>query len=123
MMDFGSLSMQKRREQRIRMVLPLRVSATDASDARFEELAHTLDIAPHGARLGAIRHQLKMGTTIVVQYRQHRLHCRVIWLRLLEGTKEYQVGVELLEKGKDVWGIDLNTVNTVEEPEAEVVTV
>jgi hypothetical protein len=43
-MDFGSLSMQKRREQRRRMVLPLRVSARDASDAQFEELAHTLDV-------------------------------------------------------------------------------
>ncbi len=122
-MDFGSLSMQKRREQRMRMVLPLRVLARDASDAQFEELAHTLDITPHGARLGAIRHQLKMGTTILVQYRQHKLHCRVVWLRLLEGTKEYQVGVELLVNGKDTWGLDLNTVNTVEEPEAELVMV
>ncbi len=120
-MDFGSLSVQKRREQRRKMVLPLRVSARDASDAQFEELAHTLDIAPHGARLGAIRHPLKMGTTIVIQYRQNRIHCRVVWTRLLEGTKEYQVGVELLENGRDTWGLDLRTVNTVEEPEAEVV--
>jgi hypothetical protein len=120
-MDFGSLSMQKRREQRRRMVLPLRVSARDASDAQFEELAHTLDIAPHGARLGAIRRPLKMGTTIVVQYRQHKLHCRVVWMRALEGTKEYQVGVELLENEKETWGLDLNIVNTVEEPEAELV--
>jgi hypothetical protein len=120
-MDFGSLGMQKRREQRRRMVLPLRVSARDASDAQFEELAHTLDIAPHGARLGAIRHPLKMGTTIVVQYRQHRLHCRVVWMRLLEGTKEYQVGVELLENERETWGLDLNTINTIEEPDAELV--
>ncbi len=122
-MDFGSFNKQKRREQRIRMVLPLRVSPRDASDAQFEELAHTLDVTPHGARLGAIRHQLKMGATILVQYRQHKLHCRVVWMRLLEGTKEYQVGVELLVNGKDTWGLDLNTVNTVEEPEAELVMV
>jgi len=121
-MDFGSLSMQKSREQRIRMVLPLRVSARDASDARFEELAHTLDITAHGARLGAIRHPLKVGTTIVVQYRQRKLHCRVAWMRLLEGTKEYQVGVELLENGKDTWGLDLNAANAVEEPDADLVT-
>jgi hypothetical protein len=107
------------------MVLPLRVLARDASDAGFEELAHTLDITAHGARLGAIRHPLKMGTTIVVQYRQRKLHCRVVWTRLLEGTKEYQVGVELLENGKDTWGLDLHPVKTVtvEEPEAEVVMV
>ena len=120
-MDFGSLSMQKRREQRRRMVLPLRVSARDTSDTQFEELAHTLDIASHGARLGAIRHPLKEGTTILVQYRQHRLHCRVIWIRLLEGTKEYQVGVELLENERETWGLDLQASDTVEEPEAELV--
>lgn len=120
-MDFGNLSMQKRREQRRRMVLPLRVSARDTSDARFEELAHTLDIAPHGARLGAIRRPLKEGTTILVQYRQHRLHCRVIWSRPLEGTKEYQVGVELLENERETWGLDLQAADTVEDPEAELV--
>jgi hypothetical protein len=118
--DFGSLSNQKRREQRIRMVLPLRVSARDASDAQFEELAHTLDIAPHGARLGAIRHQLTVGTAMVVQYRQNRLHCRVAWMRLLEGTKEYQVGVELLDNVKATWGLDLNATEA-EEPKAELV--
>jgi hypothetical protein len=64
-----------------------------------------------------------MGTTIVVQYRQHKLHCRVVWMRLLEGTKEYQVGVELLESERETWGLDLNTVNTVEEPEAELAMV
>jgi PilZ domain-containing protein len=120
-MDFGSLTLQKRREQRIRMVLPLRVSAKDTSDAQFEELAHTLDITAHGARLGAIRHPLKMGTTIVVQYRQHKLQCRVVWVRPLEGTKEYQVGVELLENRRDLWGLDLNAVKIVQEPEAELV--
>jgi hypothetical protein len=120
-MDFGSLAMQKRRERRRRMVLPLRVSARDASDAQFEELAHTLDIAPHGARLGAIRRPLKEGTTIVVQYRHHRLHCRVVWIRLLDGTKEYQVGVELLEDERETWGLDLQAIDTVEGPEAELV--
>jgi len=58
---------------------------------------------------------LKIGTTIVVQYRQHKLRCGVVWMRLLEGTKEYQIGVELLGSWADTWGLDLNTVNTVEE--------
>jgi len=121
--DFGSLGRQKRREQRIRMVLPLRVSARDASDAQFEELAHTLDITPGGARLGAIRHQLKVGTRIVVHYRQRRIHCRVVWIKLLEGTSEYQVGVEVLGNGLDTWGLGLARANAVVEPEAEVVVV
>jgi hypothetical protein len=42
-------------------------------------------------------------------------------MKLLEGTKEYQVGVELLGSGADTWGLDLTKANVVDEPEAEVV--
>jgi hypothetical protein len=48
-MDLGKLTMQKRHEQRMRMVLPLRVSARDASDAQFESSRiHTDEVLmPH----------------------------------------------------------------------------
>jgi len=42
-------------------------------------------------------------------------------MKLLEGTKGYRVGAETLENRKDTWGRDLNTVNTVQEGEAEMV--
>lgn len=42
-------------------------------------------------------------------------------MKLLEGTKGYRVGAEVLENRKDTWGLDLNTVNTVQEVEAEMV--
>jgi hypothetical protein len=122
-MDLGSLSLQKRREQRVRMVLPLRVSAKGGAEIYPAELAHTLDISPRGARLGAIHHELQIGTRLMIQYHQRRIESRVVWVRRLEGTNEYQVGVELLAKGSDVWGIDLRKVNTSDEPEAELVTV
>lgn len=121
-MDLGSLSLQKRCEQRVRMVLPLRVSAKSGPEVYPAELAHTLDISPRGARLGAVHHELQIGTRVMIQYRQRRIESRVVWVRRLEGTNEYQVGVELLAKGSDVWGIDLRKSNTADEPEAELVT-
>jgi hypothetical protein len=122
-MDSGKLTMQKRREQRMRMVLPLRVSAKSGPEVCRAELAHTLDISPRGARLGAVHHEMQIGTRLMIQYRQRRIESRVVWVRRLEGTNEYQVGVELLANGSDVWGIDLRKVNTADEPEAELVTV
>lgn len=96
----------KRRHKRIKMVLPLKVSSKNASNQAVNELAHTLDITPMGARLGAIRHLLKPGETLTIQYRQRRFQCRVVWVRQLEGTLEYQVGVEATGSG-ETWGIEL----------------
>ena len=100
-------NVSKRRHKRIKMVLPLKVWSKDAADKPFNELAHTLDITPLGARLGAIRHLLKPGETLTIQYRQRRFQCRVVWVRQLEGSSEYQVGVEAVGGG-DTWGIELS---------------
>ena len=43
-----------RRHRRIKMVLPVRISGKDSANKPINELAHTLDITPNGARLGAI---------------------------------------------------------------------
>ena len=54
-------SVGNRRHKRIKMVLPVRISGKDSANNPINELAHTLDITPNGARLGAIHHALKMG--------------------------------------------------------------
>ena len=96
----------KRRHKRIKMVLPLKVWSKDLANNPFNELAHTLDITPFGARLGAIRHLLKAGETVTIQYRQRRFQCRVVWIRPVEGTSEYQIGIEAVGGG-ETWGIEL----------------
>lgn len=88
-------------------VLPVRVRGVDAAGASFDEVAHTLDLTPKGARLGSIRRQLNALDTIVVLYRQRRMEFQVMWTRLLEGRNEYQVGLQSLSKGKETWGLNL----------------
>ena len=97
---------KQRKHKRIKMVLPIRIFAKDASNHSFNELAHTLDITPHGARIGAIHSQLKLGDKLTVQYRQRKILFKVVWVRALEGTKEYQIGVEAVEPG-ETWGLEL----------------
>jgi hypothetical protein len=109
----------KRRHKRIKMVLPLRVWAKDASNKPFNDLAHTLDITPVGARLGAIRHQLRPGDKLMVQYRQRKLQFRVVWVRALEGTSEFQVGVEAIGGG-ETWGLELTNCDQADEMPVEV---
>jgi Flp pilus assembly pilin Flp len=90
-------------------VLPVRVRGTDASGATFEALAHTLDVTPTGARLGAIHHSLKVLDTLTILYRQRRMEFTVVWTKLLDGTQEYQVGLHSFSQEKDLWGMNLFT--------------
>ena len=77
----------------------MRISGKDAANNPVNELAHTLDITPNGARLGAIHHVLKAGDKLTLQYRQRRIQFRVVWVKPLQGTNEYQVGLEGLSGG------------------------
>ena len=79
----------------------------------MQELAHTLDITPNGARLGAIRHELKKGDKLTLQYHQRRLQFKVVWVTQLEGTREYQVGLESVSG--EGWGIELTESATADE--------
>lgn len=94
----------KRHQDRMKAVLPVRVFGKDDSGNIFEELVHTLDIAPHGGRLGAIHHKLKLLDQITIQYRQHRMEFRVVWVKLIDNAREYQVGLQALEE-KAAWGL------------------
>ncbi len=106
----------KRKHKRLKMVLPLRVWTKPATDETVFELAHTLDITPRGARLGAIHHPLNPGDKLVVQYRQRKIQFRVVWVRPMDDTSEFQVGVEALEGG-ETWGLELDNTSSDTPPE------
>jgi hypothetical protein len=98
----------KRQQERVRAVLPVRLWGKDEGGKPFEELAHTLDIAPSGGRLGSIRHNLRALDRITVQYRQHKMEFRVVWTKLLDNSREYQVGLQAVEAERAAWGLSLS---------------
>jgi len=104
----------KRRHKRIKMVLPVRIWVKDDLDQPVSEVVHTLDITPGGARLGAVHRALKIGDKLTLQYRQRRIQFRVVWVKALEGTREYQIGLESLTSGEN-WGLDLPETDLIDE--------
>jgi hypothetical protein len=104
-----SVKADRRRQNRMQAVLPVRVRGTDTLGTSFEDLAHTLDLTPTGARLGAIRHELKALDTLTILYHQRRMEFTVVWTKLLEGRKEYQVGLQAFSHEKEPWGMSLFT--------------
>jgi len=93
-MQSGNGENNQRRGGRMKAVLPVRVKGRDSSGASFEELAHTLDVTPGGLRLGAVRRELNVLDEVTVFCRQRRMQCRVVWIKRLEGTSEFQVGLQ-----------------------------
>jgi hypothetical protein len=104
-----NLKTNRRRQDRIHAVLPVRVRGTDSSGASFEGMAHTLDLTSTGARLGSIRHNLKALDTLTIIYRQRRMEFTVVWTKLLDGKSEYQVGLQAFSQEKEAWGMNIFT--------------
>jgi len=94
--------LENRRSTRKKMVLPVKVLID-----RDTHLAHTIDITPGGARLGALRQELKVGTTITLQRGAKRGKFCIAWVKQL-APGEVQAGVEALEPNDDFWGVGLS---------------
>jgi hypothetical protein len=103
--------LNKRKSPRRTMVLPVKVSVD-----KVTHLAHTVDITPRGARLGALRTQLKPGMIITLQRGAKKAEFRVEWIKQL-APNELQAGIESLEPQNSFWGVNLSDEGS--EPQKE----
>lgn len=94
--------LENRKSLRTKMVLPVKVLIdTDT------HLAHTLDISGKGARLGALRQKLEVGTIVTLQRGPKKAQFRITWVRQLTAT-EVQAGIQALESQDEFWGVSLS---------------
>ena len=96
---------QQRRGVRTKAVLPVRIKGKDIAGRAFDDLAHTLDVADQGARLGSIRHELNVLDEITVFFRQRRMQFRVVWIKKMRGTSEFQIGLQAVVQDKEAGGV------------------
>lgn len=104
----------KRRASRTKAVLPVRVKGRDSAGKAFEEIAHTLDVTPTGVRLGSMRRQLTVADEVTVFYRQRKMQFRVVWTRKMQGSSEFQVGLQALTQENDAWGMSFTETKAPE---------
>jgi putative methionine-R-sulfoxide reductase with GAF domain len=86
----------ERKEDRVKMILPVHLSGKDSEGAPYSLLVHTLDFSRLGARLGGIRQPLRVGETVTLEYKHKRAQFAVRWVGMPGTRTEQQVGVELL---------------------------
>lgn len=94
---------EKRVSRRQKMVLSVKLCVD-----KHTHLVHTIDIAPTGARLGALRERLQPGTIVTLQRGHQKAKFRIAWVRQLAPT-EVQAGVEALEPQENFLGVELST--------------
>jgi hypothetical protein len=104
-MSAVSVGTNRRRGNRSKAVLPVRLRAKDSSGKVFEDLVHTLDVTADGARFGSIRRELNILDEITIFYRQRKIQFRVIWTKKMKGTSEFQVGLQALAQEGEAWGL------------------
>jgi hypothetical protein len=97
---------KQRRGNRTKAVIPVRVKGKDSSGKAFDELVHTLDVTPEGARLGSVRRELNLLDEVTVFYRQRRIQFRVVWTKKMKGTSEFQVGLQAVTGEGEAWGLN-----------------
>jgi hypothetical protein len=91
----------RRRTRRTKSVVPVRLWIAGSQESH---LAHTLNVASHGVRLGGYRGEIKVGDEFVIQYRRAQARFRVTWIAAPDESSEKQIGAACLQPGKHIWG-------------------
>lgn len=95
----------QRKGQRLKLVLPVRAYGTDSNGKPFTTMAHTLDVSMSGARIAGLNLPLKVGDIIGLQKGTDKARFRVIWIGTREDGTEGQVGLQCVQTGKSIWGV------------------
>lgn len=95
--------MDRRREGRSQIELPLVIWGVDTGGERFVEEAHARDISLSGALLSGIIADLRSGDVIGILYGKKKARYRVVWVRYDANGEKMQVAVHRLESDACPW--------------------
>jgi hypothetical protein len=93
-----------RREQRLRIAVPVQLWGMDLEGAMFSQDAVAVDITTTGARLTGIAHSLQRGCVVGVKRQNSKARYRVVWVGDASSATEGQIGLQLIDGGKFIWG-------------------
>src|ERR1700761_7189848 len=100
--------MYRRKRNRVKMVLAVRVLGQVSGGPGFDELVHTLDIALGGARLGGMdKVELQPGDVIEIRRKNRRASFKVMWVAEPNSPRAGQIGVQAIDAPLDFWGLEV----------------
>jgi hypothetical protein len=98
--------MDRRRQQRVFVELPVKIWGVDTHAHPFTQPASLRTISGRGATLHGVKAQLKPGDIVDLQYQGIKAQFRVVWLGKPGTEMHGEVGVENLTKDVQLWDVD-----------------
>jgi hypothetical protein len=98
--------MDRRREQRVLVELPVKIWGMDANERPFTQPASLRTISGRGATLQGVSVALKRGSVLDLQYQGTKAQFRVVWLGKMGTEMQGEVGVENLSNDIQLWDVD-----------------
>lgn len=98
--------MDRRRETRVFVELPIKIWGIDANSRPFTQPASLRNISGRGATLQGVTAPLKPGSLLDLQYQGSKAQFRVVWLGQPGTEMQGEVGVENLSKDVLLWDVD-----------------
>ncbi len=98
--------MDRRRQQRAFVDLPVRIWGMDANSRPFTQPASLRTISGRGATLQCVDAHLKPRDVVDVQYEGMQAQFRIVWCGKTGTEMEGEVGVENLSTDAMLWGVD-----------------
>jgi hypothetical protein len=97
--------MGRRRQPRVKGILPVRIWGSDHEGKPFAEHVCTTNISNKGVSLTGVRAALSPGNTVGVQYRNRQARFRVAWVAPASEAAGKNVGLECLQPEKELWPV------------------
>jgi len=96
--------MEQRPGARVSAEIPVRIWGMDASGKPFFGTAIAGNLSAAGAQLSHVRHVLKVGDTIGIQYETTKARFEVIWVKVSVAPGRNEAGVRMLANQPVPWG-------------------
>lgn len=92
--------MDRRKERRLNLELPVRIWGVDRMARPFAELVRIRNVSNHGAVLIGVRSKVQTGEVLDVQHGASRTQFRIVWMN------EGEAGIEALAFEPPIFDID-----------------
>jgi hypothetical protein len=97
--------MDRRKERRLNLELPVRIWGVDRMARPFAEMVRVRNVSNHGAVLIGVRSKVQTGEVLDVQLGASRAQFRIVWISL-----SGEAGIQALAMEPPILGIGLPKV-------------
>jgi hypothetical protein len=97
--------MDRRKERRLNLELPVRIWGIDRMARPFAELVRVRNVSNHGAVLIGVRSKVQTGEVLDVQHGASRTQFRIVWM-----NPSGEAGIQALAFEPPILGIGLPSI-------------